>query len=344
MTRATPRRGRLLLAAALVGAAGVGVVAAVARGLGEDARPPASVTPTVASPTATPGMRVAREIEVGERPNVVRVAGDTVFVGSFKSPRVALVSTKTGRVKDYTPHVGVGVSDAAVGLGAVWFVLSRPNRIVRLDPQTGHPIGAPITTPASPGSIALSDDAVWVSQRHGPGIADDLLKLDPETGQTLALTPVPDGISSLTTSPSAVWIANRRRARVQRVDLDTAAIVDTLTVGSSHSEDAVYGDGGLWLATPRDGTVYKLPHGELPPIPISVGKAPRQLALGKGVVYVTNYNSSDLYAIDAKRSRVRADPLSLSVNPFSLDVADGTVWVGSLPENRLSRVVTGRDG
>jgi streptogramin lyase len=289
-------------------------------------------------------MRVAREIEVGERPNVVRVAGDTVFVGSFKSPRVALVSTKTGRVKDYRPHVGVGVSDAAVGLGAVWFVLSRPNRIVRLDPQTGHPIGAPITTPASPGSIALSDDAVWVSQRHGPGIADDLLKLDPETGQTLALTPVPDGISSLTTSPSAVWIANRRRARVQRVDLDTAAIVDTLTVGSSHSEDAVYGDGGLWLATPRDGTVYKLPHGELPPIPISVGKAPRQLALGKGVVYVTNYNSSDLYAIDAKRSRVRADPLSLSVNPFSLDVADGTVWVGSLPENRLSRVVTGRDG
>jgi hypothetical protein len=95
----------------LAAAAGVGVITAVALGLSDDTRP--QPTATVASPTATPGMHVTREIEVGKRPNVVRVAGDTVFVGSFKSPRVALVSTRTGRVEDYMPHIGVGVSDAA---------------------------------------------------------------------------------------------------------------------------------------------------------------------------------------------------------------------------------------
>ena len=50
-------------------------------------------------------------------------------------------------------------------------------------------------------------------------------------------------------------------------------------------------------------------------IPISVGQQPRQLAFGDGVVYVTNYSSSDLYTIDEKRSRVIGDPLWLSVEP-----------------------------
>jgi streptogramin lyase len=288
-------------------------------------------------------MRVAREIAVGDRPNVVRVAGDMVFVGSFQSSRVALVSAKTGRLKSYRPRVGVGVNDAAVGLGSVWFAISRERTIVRLSTRTGRPSGAPIALPAAPSAIAISDDAVWVSQVHGAGVPDKLLKLDPRTGETLARTQVPDGIKALATSRAALWIANGR-ARVQRVDLETGQIVDTVPVGRTRSEDAVYGSGALWLATPADDAVYQLPRGDGPPIAISVGKAPRQLALGRDIVYVTNYNSSDLYAIDAKRSRVRGDPLSLSVNPFSLAVDDGTVWVGSLPENRLSRVVTGPGG
>jgi outer membrane protein assembly factor BamB len=288
-------------------------------------------------------MRVAREITVGERPNIVRVAGGTVFVGSFRSPRVALVDAATGHVKSYEPRVGVGANDAAVGLGSVWFVLSREHKLVRLSARTGRPRGAPITLPAAPSAIALSDDAVWVSQVRGTGVPDELLKLDPHTGETLARTQVPNGIEALTTGRSALWIATGG-PRVQRVDLETGQIVDTVPVGRTRSEDAAYGGGALWLATPADDAVYKLPRGDGPPIAISVGRAPRQLALGNGIVYVTNYNSSDLYAIDAKRSRVRGDPLSLSVNPFSLAVDDGTVWVGSLPENQLSRVVTGPGG
>jgi len=81
-------------------------------------------------------------------------------------------------------------------------------------------------------------------------------------------------------------------------------------------------------------------------IPISVGQQPRQLALGDGVVYVTNYSSSDLYTIDEQSSRVVGEPLRLSVNPFSLalDRARDTLWVGSQPENTLTRVLTGRGG
>ena len=81
-------------------------------------------------------------------------------------------------------------------------------------------------------------------------------------------------------------------------------------------------------------------------IPISVGQQPRQLALGDGVVYVSNYNSSDLYTIDEKGSRIVGDPMALSPNPFSMavDATGKTLWVGSQPEDKLSTVLTGRGG
>src|SRR5262249_32605986 len=105
-------------------------------------------------------------------------------------------------------------------------------------------------------------------------------------------------------------------------------------------------DGAVWAATPEDGNVYKILTANGSVIPISVGKQPRQLTISHGTVYVTNYSSSDLYAIDESSSRVVGSPLGLPVNPFSLAAdADGsTLWVGSQPENQLTKVLTGRDG
>jgi DNA-binding beta-propeller fold protein YncE len=79
-------------------------------------------------------------------------------------------------------------------------------------------------------------------------------------------------------------------------------------------------------------------------IPISVGNRPRQVELVGTTVYVTDYNSSDVYEIDARSSRVVGRPVSLPVNPFAITAEDGTVWVTSQPENRLSVLTTGRGG
>ena len=79
-------------------------------------------------------------------------------------------------------------------------------------------------------------------------------------------------------------------------------------------------------------------------IPISVGKSPRQLDVTDDAVYVTNYNSSDLTMIDTKTSRVVGDAAhALGQSVLALG-RGGTLWVGSPPENRLTKVLTGRDG
>ena len=82
-------------------------------------------------------------------------------------------------------------------------------------------------------------------------------------------------------------------------------------------------------------------------IPISVGQQPRQLALGDGVVYVTNYSSSDLYTIDEKGSRKVGDPLGpvrRTRSRWPSTPPGRRLWVGSQPENKLSTVLTGRGG
>ena len=143
-----------------------------------------------------------------------------------------------------------------------------------------------------------------------------------------------------------MWVAARRRAQIQRVSLETGQIVRPLRVGRNRTEDLVYRDGALWAAVPEEDTVYKVTTKTGDKIPISVGKQPRQLALGDGVVYVSNYSSSDVYTIDEKKSRTIGDPLDLSPNPFSMavDSKGKTLWVGSQPEDTLSTVLTGRGG
>jgi hypothetical protein len=346
-----PQRSRraALPVAALAVVAAIGVIGAVAL-VGDDKPSPRDVAndpakPATPTPTPTAGVtqpKIAKEITIGRRPNVVRVAGDNVFVGSFRNDRLRIVSAKTGKPRSYAPRVGLGVNDGAIGGTSIWLAVARAQQLVRLDTRTGRPIGSPIKLPQSPGAVAVTKDAVWVALVRGEGLPDQLVKIDPKTGQTLLTVDYPYGIMSLTTSPSAVWVAARRRARIQRVDAKTGQVVKTIRVGQNRSEDIVYRDGALWLATPDDDTVYKVITASGDAIPISVGKRPRQLAVTDDTVYVTNYNSSELTEIDAKSSRVIGAPLSLSVNPFSLAVDGTALWVASQPENRLTKVLTGR--
>jgi hypothetical protein len=331
-----------LLGLALLAAAGIGVATAVALG-GDDNAPPPAPTATPTAPKLQAALRIDKSIHVGRRPNVARAIGDNVFVGSYGAPRVSIVDAKTGKLRDYAPKVGKGVADSAAGFDGLWLAVARSGDVVKLDARTGHP-KARYHVGGIPRAIATSDDAVWVSLVGLNGAPDTLLKLDPRTGETLSSTPYPYGISALAASPSALWVISRRRARVIRADPKTGQSQREVRVGDTPPEYGVYGDGALWLATPRDDAVYKVITATGAVLPISVGHRPRRLALDGNRVYVSNYNSSDLYEIDAKASRVAGDPVSLPVNPFAITAGAGALWVTSPPTNQLSRLVTGRAG
>jgi serine/threonine protein kinase/DNA-binding beta-propeller fold protein YncE len=345
-----PRRS-VLIAATVAILAAAGVIAVLLLGRDDDpgqrnATGPATTASATSTPTAAAAteLKIDKELTIGRRPNVVRVADGNVFVGSFRSDRVRLVSTATRKPRAYAPRVGFGVNDAAITGHSIWLAVARDQQLVRLDTRTGRPVGDPIKMPYPVRAVTATKDAVWAGLALGDGQPDQLVKVDPKTGKMLATANYPYGIYSLTTSPNAVWVAARLRARIQRADLDTGEQVQEIQVGRSRTEDIVYRRGALWLATPDDDIVYKIPMASGDPIPISVGTSPRQLAVTDDTVYVTNYSSSDLTQIDVKSSRRVGDPFPLSASPFSLAIDGKALWVASLPENRLTRVLRGRGG
>jgi YVTN family beta-propeller protein len=150
----------------------------------------------------------------------------------------------------------------------------------------------------------------------------------------------------MTSSPTALWVAARRRALIQRVDPKTGVVLKPIRVGRYRSEDIVYSRGWLWIATPEANVVTKVSTSNYEQIPISVGQFPRQLAVSRDTVYVTNYNSSNLTMINAKTSEVIGEPLQIGASPFSLAVSDDdkTLWVGLQPSDRVAEIATGRGG
>jgi DNA-binding beta-propeller fold protein YncE len=325
------------------------VAAAVALGVGDSNQPDTAATTPTPTPTPTKappkGLSLAKSLTIGKRPNVIRIAGDNVFIGSFRRTRMRIVSLATGKPLAASPKVGLGVNDGAVGFGSLWLAVARDNQLVRLDAETGK-VQDVISFPYSLMSVVVSKGAVWADMVPGNGAPDVLLKIDPKTGQTLKSVPYPYGIISMTASPNALWVAARRRARIQSVDLETGQVTRTLQVGRNRSEDIAYHRGAVWAATPLDDQVYKIPAGGGPVIPISVGREPRQLTISHGTVYVTNYSSSDVYTIDEKRSRVVGEPFELPANPYSIaaDARGASLWIGSQPDNKVSKLLTGRAG
>jgi outer membrane protein assembly factor BamB len=336
-----------LLGVALVAAAGIGVAAAVALGVGDSkgngARPTPTATPKPTATAAPAALQVAKTLKVGNRPNVARAVGDNVFVGSFKQPKLAIIDASTGRLRPYRPTIGVGVNDSAYGRGYLWLAVSRSHKILKLDPKTGHVEGS-IPVDGSPAAIAITPGAVWAGLVSGNGAPDMLLQIDPKDGHTISSTPYPYGIASLAASPSALWVVSRRRARTIRADLKTGAPVHELRVGASRGEDAVYGNGALWVSVPDDDAVYKIVTATGEVVPISVGKHPRQLALDGDSLFVTDYNSSDLIQVDVKTSRLVGPAVSLPVNPYAIASTGDQLWVTSQPDNQVTQVLRGHGG
>jgi serine/threonine protein kinase len=345
------RRRVAALAVALLAAAGAGVVIALTIDGSEQsagAPTPAAESTATASPSPTPepaedpALTISEEIPVGNRPNVVHVAGDNVFVGAFRERRMTLVSAASDRRLAQRPAIGRGVIDIAGGLGSVWVAMAADRRLVRLHPRTGRRI-ASIPLPGSPTSVTVAGGAVWTGLVAGSqDEPDTLLKLDPRSGSVLASVPYPFGIVALTGDARSLWVLNRRRARLQRADVASGQIVRTKSLGSHRGADMVYARGAVWIASPEGDAVFKVVAATGEQIEIGVGRSPRQLAVSRDRVFVANYASSDLHQIDQETSRIVGEPLSLPVNPYALAVGGDGVWVTSLAEDKLIHVVTDR--
>jgi YVTN family beta-propeller protein len=113
--------------------------------------------------------------------------------------------------------------DLAVTPGAVWVPNSGGggDSVTRIDPHTNRPAGRPITTGASPQSLAVGGGSLWVANHD----ARTVTRIDQASGKVLADIPVPSEPHRVAYGAGAAWVGNWHDNSVSRIDPQSNRVV-----------------------------------------------------------------------------------------------------------------------
>ena len=225
----------------------------------------------------------------------------------------------------------------AVGDGSLWVIAG--NSIVQIDPQTDQVVGKPIPVDvprtAILEAIVVGDDAVWVSIVNGgnigvPNDIDSVVRIDPQTGETVARIKVRRAPASLAYTPGIVWVANWGAHLISRIDAKTNQLAgEPFRTGAAPYSIAL-GDESLWIVNHDDGTVTRLdPETNQIIADIPSSWEPHRVAFGEGAVWVGNWHDLSVSRIDPQTNQVVGDPIPIEYAAGNIAAGDGNVWVTS---------------
>jgi DNA-binding beta-propeller fold protein YncE len=234
----------------------------------------------------------AEAIAVGERALwVTSVApGD---LGAPHDDAVTRIDLASGRTVA-TITVRRGPLDITATRGAVWVANAGGggDSVARIDPQTNRLAGRPVTTGASPQSLAVGSGSLWVANHD----ARTVTRIDQASGKVVADIPVPSEPHRVAYGAGAAWVGNWHDNSVSRIDPHTNRVVGSpIPIGSHHAGNLVVGAGGVWVtsdyrenAAPEDVVVVRIdPQTNRAVETIAVGGHPIDVAAAGGAIWVS---------------------------------------------------------
>jgi YVTN family beta-propeller protein len=244
----------------------------------------------------------AEAIAVGNR----ALWAASVAPGDLAAPHddaVTRIDLATGR-SVATIKVRRAPLDLAVTPGAVWVPNSGGggDSVTRIDPHTNRPAGRPITTGASPQSLAVGGGSLWVANHD----ARTVTRIDQASGKVLADIPVPSEPHRVAYGAGAAWVGNWHDNSVSRIDPQSNRVVGSpIPIGSHHAGNLVVGAGGVWVTSDyrvdgaaEDVVVVRIdPQTNRAVETVAVGGHPIDVAATKGAVWVSVANPGRLLRI-----------------------------------------------
>ena len=109
----------------------------------------------------------------------------------------------------------------------------------------------------------------------------------------------------------------------------TISVVRSISVGRSPRGIAV-GDGVVWVANEDDDVVTRIDAESYSATTIPVGDEPSAVAIGAGAVWVVNSGDATVSRIDPETSEVVAT-IALAHRPAGIAVSSDVVWVAIQP-------------
>lgn len=233
--------------------------------------------------------------------------------------------------------VGSAPWNMAVYDGILWVIAG--NSLVRIDPQTDEVIGKPIpvTVPDRTRleAIAVEQDAIWVSALGGgnigvPNDVDSVLRVDPQTWETVARIRVRRGPVSLAVTPGFVWTVNWGAHLVSKIDSSTNRLAGEPFRTGAAPYSITFGDGSLWVVNHDDGSLTRLdPETNQVLADIPSAWEPHRVAFGEGAVWLGNWHDASVSRIDLQTNQIVGEPIPIGYVAGNIAAGDGNVWVTS---------------
>jgi YVTN family beta-propeller protein len=168
-----------------------------------------------------------------------------------------------------------------------------------------------------------------------------------DRGRFAAVIPLP-GAATMTVADGMLWVL-KGAGRVVRVDPATNRVVGKpLRVPADAAAIAV-AQGALWVASvapgdlgaPGKDTVTRIDLATGRTLAtVTVGRAPLDLAVTPGAVWVTNAGAGgdSVARIDPQTNRLTGRPVNTGASPQSLAVGGGSLWVANHDERTVTRI------
>jgi predicted Ser/Thr protein kinase len=331
--RPPSRRVAVLAAGLLAGAAAVAAAAALVSGDGGGSPGPSSPGKPL-GPTA----RVAATMNISRRGSDLAYADGRVWVIAFKSSSVIALDADAGRPVD---RISLPPAAAAItaGFGSLWVVNGASQTVTRIPIGARRPRPPIQLPPGRAAAVAAGEGAVWTGSRTGhlnPFLVQHVVGIDPKDGSVRASFSLPNGVQDLAVGYGAVWVLNRSKQIVTRIDPATQQRVN-VRVGADPQRIAV-GAGYVWVTNGADDTVTRIRPRALDTATIPVGNGPVGIGVGGGAVWVANNLDSTLTRIDPRRARKIGEDVEVGTNPSAVLVHGGRVWVTTIGDRGLTRV------
>ncbi len=337
--RRRPRRA--VLVGGLAALAGGGALLAVLM-TGREEPPPAERREArgAAATAAPPAPEVAHVTpNVGLRPGGIAFAAGDLWVASHRETRLTRIDAATGLERAQHPHVGLGVVSIAADRDTLWVARREAGRVLRIDARTGR-VTRRIRVPAQPSEAR--------GRRHG---AVDLTSLGASAAAASALRPRRAPLALEPRPPAhRPRAGRRRRRRLARGPRPAGRDAPRPRDAQDHGGGSPpRGAGHAHLRRRRpvgraaDGGHHRAHRAsQRAQVTSAAGHRPTQAVHAGGRVFVASSNDHDVLLFDAETAEQVGEPIRVGRNPSAMATDGRSVWVTSLAENTVTRIVSVR--
>jgi streptogramin lyase len=274
-------------------------------------------------------------IKIGGTADWVLVTDDAVWVASTKPYAVLRIDPATNKIVATVKVSGEACSGLAFGFGSIWVpICGEKPELVRIDGAKNTVSGTLPIAPAAPeGSIATSEDSVWiVTDKNGT-----LNRIDPSTNSVRQRISIPPDSYNPVFSNGIVWITGVESSVLTAVDADSGKVLESVAVGLKPRFLAA-GGGSIWTLNQGDGTVSRVNERNrkvTATIRVGIPGAGGDIGYGGESVWPTVFGVP-LTRVDASTNKVFRQWVGEGGD--SLRCGFGSIWITDYKKGLLSRI------